>query len=279
MGVGRVERIRIAHVDLGLADVGLALGVLDHDPRAIEAVAQRAHDRLLAGREEDVVILVVADHRHELAIALVAQVFVAVLEDEEFELARHHRRKAHRLGARDLALEDGARGMGDLGVGVMVDQVREHERGRRLPGGAAQRLHVGLHDVVAIARRPACRGIALHRVHLDVGREQVVAAMRLFPAALDEETGVKALAHQAALHVDGGDDDGVDLARIDEGGEGFEGQVAGHGSSSDGWRLVGTMPIRRRQGKGAGLGGRACGSGGAALGRAHTSKPRGCPPR
>jgi hypothetical protein len=57
--VGGVERV-VADVDLLLPRIGLALGVLDRDAGAVEAVADRAHHLLLLGRLEDVVVLVVA---------------------------------------------------------------------------------------------------------------------------------------------------------------------------------------------------------------------------
>ena len=94
----------------------------------------------------------------------------------------------------------------------MVQQVAEHQRRPFEPGHAAERRQVGLHDEVAIALLPARRLVARHRLHLDVVGQQVVAAMRLVMAGVDEELRQEALADQPALHVDGADEHGVDVA-------------------------------------------------------------------
>ena len=57
MPVGHVERVGIADVDLLLARAPLALGVLDRDAGALQAVADGAHHALLLGGLEDVIVL------------------------------------------------------------------------------------------------------------------------------------------------------------------------------------------------------------------------------
>ena len=47
MAVGHLQRLGIADIDLFLAEPRLALGVLDRDAGAVEAVADRPHDRAL----------------------------------------------------------------------------------------------------------------------------------------------------------------------------------------------------------------------------------------
>ena len=111
---------------------------------------------------------------------------------------------------------------------VMVVKI-DHAKGRaRRPWQTAQRAQIGLHHIIAIARRPARRLIALHGIHLDIRGQKVIAAMG-FIGVFDEMRGVKALAHQAALHIDKGDHDGVDLARLNGGFQGLECQIRGHG--------------------------------------------------
>ena len=95
---------------------------------------------------------------------------------------------------------------------MMVEHVGEHQRGAVEPRQAAQGRHVGLHDEVAVALLPARRRVARHRLHVDVVGKQVVAAVRLFVRAVDEKFRLEALADEAALHVDHGDDHGVDRA-------------------------------------------------------------------
>ena len=46
-----------------------------------------------------------------------------LLEEEELELGGQHRAVAHRLEAADLAAEDGAGAVRDLGVAVVVENV------------------------------------------------------------------------------------------------------------------------------------------------------------
>ena len=210
--VGRFQRAGIADVDLLLAGAGLALGVLHRHPRGVEAGADRPHHILLLGGLEDVVVLVIGAHRRHAAIAGGVQVGVGVREEEELQLRGHHRLVAHLAEPGDLALEHGARRMRHLGMGMVVEHVGEDQRGARNPGRPAQRREVGLHHIVAVARGPARRLVAGHRLHLEVGGEQVVAAVGLLVAALEEEFRLEALSHQPALHVDLGHHHRVDAA-------------------------------------------------------------------
>ena len=69
---------------------------------------------------------------------------------------------------------------------------------------------------VAVPAFPARHLVARLRVHLHVEREQVVAALEpVTERVLDEVVGLLALAHQAALHVGEGADDGVDRPGLD----------------------------------------------------------------
>ena len=237
MHVGGVERVGVLDVDLLLPGFGLALGVLDRDAGAPEAVADRAHHGFLLGGAHDRVVDVVAAERAEVAVALVEELVVGRFEEEEFELGRHHRLEPHGAGAGDLALEDGAGGVGDFLVGVVVEDVAHHHGGAGEPGHAAERREVGLVDVVAVARGPACGLVALHRVHLDVGGEEVVAAVGFLVAAVHEVLRVEALAHEAALHVHDAGEHRVDLSARDGGLERVEGQVRGHDGGPPGQRL------------------------------------------
>ena len=78
-------------------------------------------------------------------------------------------------------------------MGVMVQHVADHQRGLFQPGNAPQRRQVRLHDEVAIALRPARRLVAGHRLHIDVGGQQIVAAMRLVMGGIDEDWARKRL--------------------------------------------------------------------------------------
>lgn len=96
------------------------------------------------------------------------------------------------------------------------DEIGHHERGARDPGGAAHRAEVGHHRHVAVAALPAGEGVAVDGVEVDVDGQQVVAALRVpVHGVFEKEPRRDALAHEAALHISEGDDDGVDLARGD----------------------------------------------------------------
>ncbi len=230
MIVRRVERVGIADVDLFLPGLGLTLGVLDRDPRPEKPVADRPHHVLFLGGAHDRIVDVVAGKGLKIVVAFVEELVEALFEQEELKLGRHHRLEPQRAGAGDLALENGAGRMGDLFVGVVVKDVAHHHRRSRQPGHTAQRGQVGLVDIVAIARLPVGRAVALDRRHLEVGGQQVVAAMGFLVAAVHEMCGVKALAHQASLHVDDAGQHGVDFSGCHGGLESVESQVGGHGS-------------------------------------------------
>ncbi len=212
MGVGRGQRPGIADVDLLLAGARLALGTLHRHARAVQPGADRPHHLLLLGGLEDVVVLVVGADRRHAAVAGGMQLGIAVGEEEEFELGGHHRLVAHLAQPGDLPLQHRARRMRHVGMGVMVEHVAEHQRRAVEPRRPPQRREVGLHHVVAVARGPARRLVARHRLHLDVGGEQIVAAVGLLVGAFQEELRLEPLAHQPALHVDLGHHHRVDAA-------------------------------------------------------------------
>ena len=160
-------------------------------------------------------------------IALGGGRLVALVEQIELELGGAE--GAHLLGRqpRDLALEHGARRMRHVVV-MVVEHVGQHQRGAFEPRQRAQGGEVGLQDEIAVALVPARGRVARHRLHVDVVGEQIVAAVRLLVRAVDEILGLEALADEAALHVDHGDEHGVDGA----GGDGLlqlvEPEIAGH---------------------------------------------------
>ena len=196
-----------------LAGPGLALRGLDLHPRGLHPVADLADQRLVVGRGEDVVVEDVRHRRGEVAVVLRVRLRVGLLEDEELELGAELRREAERLRPLHLRLQHLARG-GLHRRAVVPDDVGQDQRRRLEPGDAPQRGEVGREPEVAVAALPARHLVAGLGVHLHVEREQVVAALDVVAAVhlREEELGVQALAHQAALHVGEGDDHRVDLA-------------------------------------------------------------------
>ena len=253
VAVGHQQRPGVADVDLLLPRVRLALGAFNRDVGAVEAGAHRAHHVLLARGELDGVVGVEPRDRRQPAIAARARLLIGLAEQVELKLGRGHRLRAQRRQPRDLALEDGARRVGDLGLAVVVERVAQTQRRARQPRDAAQRREVRAHRVVAIARRPARRRVSRHRAHLQIGGQQIVAAMGLGPGAVEEELGLEALAHQAALHVHLRRDHGVDVAGRDGFLQVFKRQGARHfrssltGQQKKGRRRDAPGPARRGQ--------------------------------
>jgi len=99
---------RAALDDLGVAlpAARLALGELDGDPGGVDAASDRAHDVLVAGRLEDVVVL---DERAvvlEVRVVLRLRLLVRLAEQEELELGAALHRVAELGCARELVAQD-----------------------------------------------------------------------------------------------------------------------------------------------------------------------------
>lgn len=84
---------------------------------------------------------------------------------------------------------------------VMIQHIAEHHRRALKPRYKPQGVKIGLHDVIAVSLRPTACGIALGGGHFQIGGQQVVAAMGFMRRVVNKVLRVKALAHQAALHI------------------------------------------------------------------------------
>ena len=196
-------------------------------PAPCRPLADGAHDALLLGGLQDVIVLDVGAGGLEAVVALGRRRLVGLVEQIELELGGAERAQLAGREPLDLALEHGARRMRHVVV-VMVEHVGQHQRRAFEPGQRPQRRQVGLQDEIAVALVPARRRVARHRLHVDVVGEQVVAAVRLLVGAVDEVLGLEALADQPALHVDHGDQHGIDAAGLDRGFQLVEPEIAGH---------------------------------------------------
>ena len=153
--VGGAQRVRVAEVDLVLAEVALALGVLDRQPGAGHRVADPADQRLDPRGAEQRVVDVVEVGRLEVAVALAPRLLVAVAEHEELELGARRWRVQPRSASRaSWRAQDLARRGDDVAS-------RRPRRGRRgtapspsCHGTEPQRREVGAHREVAVARAP-----------------------------------------------------------------------------------------------------------------------------
>jgi len=126
---------------------------------------------------------------------------VAVAEDDELQLGAGTRAPAALREPGELAAKDLARGREHVRA-VVPDHVGDAHRGSLLPGHAAQRVEVRAHHKVAVTALPGRHREALDGRHVNVDREQVVAALgAVLGDLVDEVAGDQALAHQAPLHV------------------------------------------------------------------------------
>ena len=194
-----------------LAEVALALRVLDDEVRGAHLVADAAQDRLHARGAEDRVVDVVEVGRVEVAVAAELRVAVGGLEEQQLELGRRERRPAALGQARDLRAQDLPRRGDDRRV-VEPLHVGEQQRRARQPGRPAQRREVGRHLEVAVAALPRAHRVAVDGVHLDVDGQQVVAGLgSVTQDGVQEVARGEALSLQASLHVGEREHHRVDL--------------------------------------------------------------------
>ena len=111
---------------------------------------------------------------------------------------------------------------------MVVLEVADHQSGLFQPWDAPDGAQVGLHDEVAVALRPARRLVPRHRLHIDVVGKQIVAAMRLVVGGFDEIFRQEPLADEAALHVDGAGEHGIDPIGRNRCLQLIERNIAGH---------------------------------------------------
>ena len=172
-----LEHGAVGEVDLVLAEVALALGVLDPQPGAGHAVADPADQRLDARGAEHRVVDVVEVRRGEVAVAERRRLVVGVAEDDELELGRADGGQPAlgepvELRAQDLARrgDDRARRRPSAGRPGTARCPRATGRSRSVSKS-------GLHLEVAVAALPRRHRVAVDGVHLDVDGEQVVAGL------------------------------------------------------------------------------------------------------
>ena len=214
MVIGAIKGIGIADVQLLLAGFGLAFGAFNRHARSHQMVAQGLQESFFLGGLEQAVIFVMTIQRHKVCVFFFLEGAVIALEQKEFKLGRHHRVKAQGIKPRNLLFQHRTRGMGHGFVGVVIKDIAQHQNGFIQPRHLAHRRHIGAQDIVAIAGLPTGRCKAFGRGHHQIGGQQIVAAMGFRVGMVDEIGHVKTLAHQAALHIDKGHQDGVDLAVI-----------------------------------------------------------------
>ena len=229
--VGHGQRVGVPEVELVLAGSGLPLGELDRQTRGDHPVAQGPDQRLVLGGLQHVVVEVVPAARplSEVAVVVAGELVVAGVVGEQLELGTDHDHQIALGGPLDLVLQDLAGRHRDGGVVRVVEHVGEHQRRALEPRRDAQGREVGSAPEVAVAGLPVGEPVALDHVHVDVDGQEVVARFDALTAGgravrpedvVEEEPTGHPLAHQPALEVGEGDDDGVDGAVVDQPGEG-----------------------------------------------------------
>ena len=210
MAVRHRPHVGVTDVDLVLAACRLALGRLDGDPRCGQMAADRAVDVLGPRALQQVVVLDIPTGRGEVAIVVGGSCLVVVPEQEVLEFAGGHGVIAGLGRPLELAVQDRARG--DRHRFVPLPGVAEHHRGAVEPRADAHRRQVRHEVDVAVPAGPVAEAVALDRFHLHVDGEEVVAGVGAAGGVVEEESGVETLAHQPAVEIGEGDDDGVDRA-------------------------------------------------------------------
>ena len=97
-------------------------------------------------------------------------------------------------------------------MALVVLEVADDHGGLLEPGHQAQGREVRDHVEVAVAELPIGEFVAGDGLHLHVDGEQVIAAVGAVPGgALEEEVGIEALAHEAAVEIGEDHQHGVDI--------------------------------------------------------------------
>ncbi len=242
MVVAGGQRVGVAERDLVLAQVALALGRLDVHARAGHAQPDAAHQRLHPAGAEDGVVHVVQVHRGEVAVGHGLRVLVGVAVHAELQLGAGERGPATGRQPVGLRLED-LPGRGDHRGAVGPGQVGQEQRARLVPRQVAQRAEVGHEDEVPVPALPGRHLIPVHRVHVDVHGEQVVAPLRVVADHIvEEELRRYPLALQAPLHVGEREHDRVDRARAHRPPQPVQGEHPRTGSRAAGFGHCHVVP-------------------------------------
>ena len=104
--------------------------------------------------------------------------------------------------------------------------VADHQGGPVEPGQFAKRCEVGRQMDVAVSELPVGEVVAGDRLHLHIDGIEVVAGVGAARNVGKEKGGVEALAHELAVGIRRGQDDGVYGAVVDCGAQVIEGEYS-----------------------------------------------------
>ena len=214
VAVGHGQHVAVAHVQLVLARTPLALGTLHRHAGVPQMPPHRAVETFLPEALEHVVVLDVAAGRGEVVVVLVRRLPVRVVEQVVLQLRRGHGLESQAAERLRLPPQDGPRRFRHQVVGGVVPDVAEHHGGLLLPAQPPQGAQVGRQVEVAVPLLPVGQPVALHRLHLHVHGQEIVARVGAFRhPAFQEETRVQALSHEPSVEVGERHQHGVHPAR------------------------------------------------------------------
>ena len=206
------QGVVVTEGDLLLAGIALALDAFAIHAGAVHAQADIAEQRLQSRRGTDGVVDVVVAGFAQSVVAGRPCLAVGVLEHHELQLGADEGGQAAlgqsvELGAQDVPRRD------DHRIADCPLQIRHHQGCSGQPRNHPQSTDVGRHHHVAVAGLPTRHPVSVDGVHLHVGGEQIVTALRAVRGdLLGEQPGRDPFADKPALHVGEPDDHRVDLA-------------------------------------------------------------------
>jgi len=200
--------------------------------------ANRSDQELLFRPLQQVIVLDDPADRLDVDEALLRRGLVRVLEHVQLQLRGAHGGEAALLGASQLVAQHAARRQRHQLMLLGAVDVAEHQRRLVLPRGHAHRLEVRDRMEVAVPLRPTGEGVARHRIHVHVARQQVIAGVHpLLRHLVEEEGGRDSLPHQAPVHVGEGHHHRFHIAVRDQPLQIVEIDPTLHIRPSDKWKM------------------------------------------
>lgn len=221
VAVGHRQGVGVVEIDLVLAPTGFALRELDGNSGRFEPPSDRTDDGLVSGGLEHVVVLDPVTRRTQTPVPGSMGIGVRGVEEEELDLASHHRTEPHRQCRIDLGTKDRTRGLTNRVTGLDIGEIANDESRLVDPRHHPCSRPVGERHHVPVPLVVACEAVTGHRIVRDVTCDEVVAVLRaVLGDVLEEEPSGRALSDEASEEIRKCHDDGVDVPRFNESCEG-----------------------------------------------------------
>jgi hypothetical protein len=148
--VRHLDRLGVGEVDLVLAAAPFALARFHRHPRGIHLVADGSEQGFLLRRLQGVVVDAVIARGDKIAVVRRRRLAIRVLEEEEFQFARHKTGEPPPGQFLDLPPQDRARRLGHERT-IRAAEVTDHQRRRRLPRQHPHGREIRAHGEIAEA--------------------------------------------------------------------------------------------------------------------------------